>query len=436
MLGMLEKPAVDRSQAPQLKAVSRAWRKGMKVFVLGGYGKTGFPTIKLLEQSDLVTEIAIGGRSLERAEKAATEIGVKANAVCVDAVNEQKLASLIEGYDIILNAADNEVVLPSIRAAIRNGIHYCDISWGGILDQALQLVSEAKAAGITVIIANGISPCISNLMGVYVARQLDEVDQLQIGRAEFFNFKSGRELTPKQWIKDPKESLATLYEFKPYVEWMFQRLQENGIRTVLHHQDGRWVEVDPIIKGLEIPIPKGSTTTSHPFGSGDDFFGMMPRDLSKISPVEIWFSPLPTQLHAFLREQALRVLEDNIEYEIAIDSFYDTIESDPYKWLILPDNFEQNSKMWVRAVGYKEGRLARQSCWFTADMWNVGGYFMTSVALATAVRKLLRGDIRERGVFTAEKAFEPLPFLDEVASLIQESLPDGEMLGESFEWLD
>jgi saccharopine dehydrogenase-like NADP-dependent oxidoreductase len=47
----------------------------MKVFALGGYGKTGFPAIKLLAQSDLVTEIAIAGRSLERAEKAATEIG-------------------------------------------------------------------------------------------------------------------------------------------------------------------------------------------------------------------------------------------------------------------------------------------------------------------------------------------------------------------------
>jgi hypothetical protein len=58
------------------------------------------------------------------------------------------------------------------------------------------------------------------------------------------------------------------------------------------------------------------------------------------------------------------------------------------------------------------------------------------VALAVAVRKILRGEIEERGVMTAEKAFEPLPFLDEVTSLITESLPDGKMLGETFEWLE
>ena len=49
----------------------------MKVFALGGYGKVGLPAIKLLAQSDLVSKIAVAGRSLERAEKAATEVGEK-----------------------------------------------------------------------------------------------------------------------------------------------------------------------------------------------------------------------------------------------------------------------------------------------------------------------------------------------------------------------
>ena len=41
----------------------------MKVFALGGYGKVGLPAIKLLARSDLITEIAVAGRSLERAER-------------------------------------------------------------------------------------------------------------------------------------------------------------------------------------------------------------------------------------------------------------------------------------------------------------------------------------------------------------------------------
>ena len=37
---------------------------------------------------------------------------------------------------------------------------------------------------------------------------------------------------------------------------------------------------------------------------------------------------------------------------------------------------------------------------------------------------------------TAETAFEPQSFFDEVAALLPETLPDGEMIGESFGWLE
>jgi hypothetical protein len=408
----------------------------MKVFALGGYGKVGLPAIKLLAQSDLVTEIAVVGRSLERAEKAAKEIGEKAVAVHADGADEQKLTSLLAGCDIIMNAAANTAVLPAIQAAIHTGAHYCDVAWGGVLEQALQLASEAETAGITSIVANGISPCISNLMGVHVASRLEEVEQLQIGRADIFNFQNGRELTPRQWLKDPKKSLAALDEFRPFIGLMLQRLQKNGIRTVYVYHDGQWEEMDPIKSGLDVPLTQGGTTTLYPYFSGNDYWGMLPCNLSTVSPVEMWLSPFPAQLHDVLREHALRVLGGEIDSDTAANSFYDTVESDPDRWLILADDFVPIPKMWVRALGRKEGRAARCSCWFTAPMWNVGGYFLTSVALAVAVRKILRGEIQERGVMTAETAFEPLPFLDEAASLLPDPLPDGKMIDESFEWLE
>jgi len=408
----------------------------MKVFALGGYGKVGLPAIKLLAQSDLVTEIAVAGRSLERAEKAAREIGEKAIAVHADGTDERELTALLAGYDIIMNAATNEAVLPSIRAATRTGAHYCDVAFGNVLEQALQLASEAEAVGTISILANGIHPGISNLMGVHVARQLDEVEQLQLGDASIFNFQGGWELTPRQWLKDPKESLAALHECRPFIAWMLRIVQENGGRTVCIYHDGRWGETDPVRSGLEVPLPQGGTITSYPYGSSDPLLGSLPRDLSTVSPVEMLFSPLPPQLHDLLREHALRVLEGNIDSDTATNSFYDTVESDPHRWLTLPDDYTPVSKSWVRAVGRKEGRAARCSCWLTARMWDVGGYFLTSAALAVAVRKILRGEIRERGVMTAETAFEPQSFFDEVAAVLPEPPPDGRLIGESFEWLE
>lgn len=408
----------------------------MKIFALGGYGKTGISAIKLLAQSKMVTEIAIVGRSLERAEKAAAEIGEKAIAVRADAADEQELTSLLAGYDIIINAATNELVIPAIRAAIHNNTHYCDMAWGDVIEQALQLAPEAEAAGITSIVATGISPCISNLMGVYVARQLEEVEQLQLGRADIFNFENGQELTPQQWLKKPKESLAALHDFRPFIAWMLQRLQENGIRTGLDYRDGVWVETNPIKNGLEVPLPQGGTIIAYPYVSDHPLFDSLSSNLSRVAPVEMLFSPFPPQLHNVLREHALRVLEGEIDSDTAVNSFYNTIETDPHHWLTLPDDFVASSKMWVRAVGRKEGRAARYTCWFVEPMWNVGGYFLTSVALVAAVHKILRGEIQERGVMLAETAFEPLSFFDEVVTLLPEPLPDGKLIEESFEWLE
>jgi len=217
---------------------------------------------------------------------------------------------------------------------------------------------------------------------------------------------------------------------------MLQAVQENSIRTVLDYQDGRWIEVDPITSGLEAPLPQGGTITSYPYASIDPLFGGLPRDLSRASPVEVYFSPLPPQLHDLLREQALRVVGGQSDSDTAVSYLYDTVESDPHRWLTLPDDFVATPELWARAVGRKEGRAARCSCWFTAPMWDVGGYLLIGAAQAAAVRRILRGEIRERGVMTADTAFEPLSFFDEVATMLSESLPDGRVIAESLEWLE
>jgi len=68
-------------------------------------------------------------------------------------------------------------------------------------------------------------------------------------------------------------------------------------------------------------------------------------------------------------------------------------------------------------------------------MWDVGGYFLTSVALVAAVRKILHGEIKKRGVFTAEKVFEPTSFFNEVVAILPEPPSDGRLINESFEWM-
>jgi hypothetical protein len=69
-------------------------------------------------------------------------------------------------------------------------------------------------------------------------------------------------------------------------------------------------------------------------------------------------------------------------------------------------------------------------------MWNVGGYFLTSVALVVAVLKILRGEVQEQGVLHTETAFDPQSFFNEVAAVLPDPPPDGRLVDESFEWLE
>lgn len=408
----------------------------MKVFVLGGYGNVGIPVIQLLATNDRIAQIAVAGRDSERAERAAAELGEVAVAVQVDGTDEEVLASLLADYDIILNAATNEAVLPAVRAAMRAGAHYCDVSFSEVIDSAVELSSEAKVAGITAILANGVHPSITNLMGVHAARKLDEVEQLQLADASLYDFQSGRDLTHLQWLEDPRQSLAVLSDFRGGIEWPLQTALEGGARMVRAYQDGRWVDADPVRSGVDVPLSQGGTINASPYLCGDPFFGALPTDLGTAPPVEMLFTPLPPQLHDLLRELALRVLDGDIEDKAALDSFFATAENDPGRWLTLPDDYVPMAKTWARAVGSKEGRAARYSCWYRAPLWDVGGYYLTSVGLVAAANMILRGDVQERGVFAAEKAFEPQPFFDEVAALLGDQLPEGRLIDESFEWLD
>lgn len=408
----------------------------MRTFVLGGYGKTGRPVVELLAADESVTKIAVAGRNLDQATAFAAAVGDKAVAVQADGTTEDTLASQLTDYDIVLNAASTDTTMPALRAAIRTGVDYCDVvTFENEIDRAIELSPEAESAGITAVVANGVHPSVTNLMGVHSAHQLDQIEQLQLGDASMYEFENGRDLTPKQWRKDPQESLATLADFRGGTEWQMHMVSQAGARTARDYTDGRWVEVDPVSTGVVVPQQDGGNMIAHPHLSTAPLFGALPTDLGAAPPVEMLFSPLPPQLHDRLRELATRVLQGDIEAGTAMDLFFATIEGDPDHWLTLPADYLPSAKTWARAVGVKDGKAARATCWFTPPAWDVGGYLLTSVALVAAARMVLRGDVLERGVTAAETAFDPLSFFTHCAYLLGDYLPDGELVRESFEYL-
>lgn len=374
---------------------------------------------KVLAQDSVVTEIAIAGRDLAIAKRVSAEIGPKAAAVEADAVDEPRLARIVEPYDLIVNTAgpDFRVALPAIRAAIAAGTQYCDIAADGpSTEKALSLDEEAKEAGVTALTGIGHMPGTSNLLMRHAANQLDAVEGVR-----FCVWLALSRETYKV-MGDPAEmrmSGRVNASWQTILAWV-----AGHVRT---YREGRWVDVDPFEQAAKVSLPGGAAVSAYPVASTEPV--TLPRYLPGVRTVEVLMSLDPPQLNELLGEQARRVAAGEVDAAKAAMTFLEAIVSDPDRWLSggrIPPGFG----MVASAEGWKGGRRFRYSCW-PASAWE-----STVGPLTTAARRILRGDIRTRGVLPPEAVLDPIPFLQEASQYGREPPRRGQLLHESLEPLD
>ena len=385
----------------------------MKALALGGSGHTGRSAAQILAASDLVSEIVIAGRTLKTAERFATELGDKATAVRVNATDEQRLAILAADCDVIVNTAgpDFEVPLPAARAAIRAGVHYCDIGADGpMTEQVLELDGEAKAAGVIAVPGIGIAPGLTNLMALHADRQLDETEEIQFG----YLFSAEPHV---QELRETGHVSATWETILKFASGM--------VRT---YRDGRWIEVNAFESGVEVVLPQtGSVATAFPVATPEPI--TLSRYLSGVKTVTTLIGLIPPELNDLWREQARLIAAGDVDPSQASRSLLEAVSDDPGRLLGRPMGLP-SVPAWLIALGIKQGRRARYACWPTA--W----WMSTGAVIAVAALKILRGEIGKVGVLPPEACFDPMSFFSEVARYGAEQAPGGKLLGESFQQLE
>ena len=404
-----------------------------KVFLLGGAGQYGLAIGRLLVGQDFVSELIIAGRDLEKAKLAAANLGRKAVPLQVDASDEGRLASLLSGSDILVNAAGWDTVMPALRAAIRAGAHYCDID---APQQAFDLDGEARAAGITAGIQGGL---VSNLMIMHAASQLDEVLEVHLGTAWIRPPRLARAFASRE---DWRETVAALRESDLVRWWLWfrwsnrQRYDDPNRRMINTYSNGKWVAVDPLVSGVEIPREHGAAVTAFPISAIEDEL-VRPQYLKDVRQVCLHFSRFPPPLSELLETQAKRLVEGKADGPQASGAFYEAVERDPERWLAGEDaflTFPDVPAWWVNVIGHKAGAPARYACWITPDS-RVDDREYVSVPGAVAAMMIIQGEARGPGVLPPEGCFEPAPFFERAARLLPETPPGGKLLGETFEWL-
>ncbi len=318
----------------------------------------------------------------------------------------------------MINAAgpDFKVTLPAIRSAIKSGTHYCDLSTDGpSAEKALSLNASAKAAGVTALTGIGIFPGLSNLMLMHAARQLDQPEELRNGIVYPIgepDVRANLEAWRRSGVADASwQSIMTQFAGKVRV-----------------YQNGHWVDVDPLESAVRVVLPPIGEVSAVPIGQPQAV--TFPHVLPQVRSVSTLATAFPPQLNELCCEISRRLARGEIDASAAAVAFHEQIAAEPNRWLAVPPGYEPTFMIWAEAIGTRQGRRVRYLCWPN------GGWISTSVTLGTAALKLLRAEIKTRGVLSPESCVDPMPFFEDVARYAKEEDRGKPLLSESLEWLD
>src|SRR5437016_14120075 len=298
--------------------------RNTKVFAIGGTGRIGRVSSKILAANEIVSQVAIAARDLRLAKEAAADLGSKGMAIEADATNEARLASLVRDYDLVVNTAgpDFRVALPGTRAAISAGVHCCDIAAEGpSRERVLALDGQAKEAGVTVVTGIGHVPGMSNLIMQHAANQLETVTDLrlcvwwQLSAEETDLFGEADAVRKTGRINASWQTVLT---------WVAGR-----VRT---YREGRLVEVDPFAEADEVSLPgNGGTVRAIPIGSTEPI--TFPRRMPAIRSVSVLMALLPPQLNELLQVQSRQITTGKADAAGPTMAFLHQTAPHPARWL-------------------------------------------------------------------------------------------------------
>lgn len=390
----------------------------MKVFALGAAGTYGKMAAKKLVASDVVSEIVIAGRNIESAKRAAAELEPKASAVQVDLHDTSHLAALATDSDIMVNTAGPgfKVLLPALRGAIKAGVNYCDLCCDGpTREKALDLDGSARESGISALMGIGVIG-LSNLLMMHAAQQIDHAKELR-----FCIFSAVAE------YGDGPKALLDEWEKLGHADSSWQDIIRQAVGPVRIYRDRRWLDVDPLEDQVRLSPPGMGEIFAVPGGLPEPI--TIPRVLKGLESVSAVSSFHPPELNEIYCQLGRRIARGEIDESKAATLFFEHLASLPKEAQKLPKGGESGWLMWAEAIGTKNNKPTRYRCWPNGDWATTAG------PLAAAALKILRGEVKLKGVLSPESCLDPMPFFAEVAKIEGVKTRKERLLGESIEVL-
>lgn len=156
--------------------------ENMKIVVLGA-GLMGKETARDLVKSKDVLKVYLADLDVQQAEEFAKSLqSEKLEVRFLDARNTAQLGEIMALGDVVVNALFYTFNEKVAKMAIAQGVHAIDLGGhiGGATEAVLQLTSEAKARGVTIIPDLGVAPGMINILTGYGAKKLDKVQSIKL----------------------------------------------------------------------------------------------------------------------------------------------------------------------------------------------------------------------------------------------------------------
>jgi len=343
--------------------------------------------------------LGIGDMDLTRAQNLANRVSNGlGQAFKVDVKDIDSLSSILQKYEVVVNATWYENNLHVMQACLKAGCNYNDL--GGLFHMTrkqLLLDPDAKSHGISAVVGGGESPGITNVMCALATEGMTKVDSVKIyagaketGRSEGLVFPFSVSTVIDEYTKNPVEYLK-----------------------------GEYVEVAPLSGDEEV-------TFQEPVGKNICHYSIHSEPMTL--PASIGRGVKSVEFRLGISEKMMRTLTPLIENGMLSDEPKIQVNGQmisPRDFIISFFNSKsvggEQLERWVALKAVATGSLGEKRCSISCDLVSApGSYgFKNATAYLTGVAGSIFGQYLARnkiakGVIAAELAVDPSEFIREL----------------------
>ncbi|MGD8780067.1 MAG: saccharopine dehydrogenase NADP-binding domain-containing protein [Ignavibacteria bacterium] len=361
-----------------------------KIFILGGYGNTGYLIADyLLKETDV--QIAIAGRDIDKASIAAYQLNDKYRAKRTSSVNLSAsdydwIKKTIEGYDyLVLASSTSDYVENVVKACLATNTNYFDTQFSSPekIKMLRRYESEIDKKGLTIITDGGYHPGVISALIRYAGTQFDKMYSAFVYsfvRADWRNYKFSK---------------STLSEFMSEIK--------NYNPTIL--KKGKWKRIGPlnskeIYFDREIGVQK---TASYYL----EELSQLPELLPNLKNAGFYAGGVDW----FTKDFTAPI--GHFSYKIFGDATTKPLVK-IFKW----GNKKFSKPPYkIKLKLIAEGISERKNKKFEMSLEHKDGYFLTAIPVVITISQILKGIINPHGLCFQANIVEPAMFFEDMEKL-------------------